>query len=925
MLTKEITQKIESLFKNKFLGNSLLLNDEEKSILYEYVGDILRNISDSWGEDIRISDYRAVVVALVELTKEWNSDEDAWMDYIASRLLGRCSQIAGKRYNQICKCIDTLNSWDQMFVFKCFQKKYYTSICSHAFSPKKSTFSFLDMCWEIYCKDLFQQYDKNDEILNLIASSLNKKISNSKKDDEDIQLGSKVYGFRAGIKGLAIEKQDLLKELLDEAFETMNHLTNDEPIKVETYFASLIKEWWDAKASELGTQTRRDRTKHEFIASDPSQIKAKYALIDGCAKLHISSFRLIENFDYEPYIEIKVNGKQVKAGFIPTMGSGIILTAKSLEYDLDQFNFSGTLNIEVEITHCGKTIFHSKNSLKREFILFAGNRESNSQSLIPGTYFLYAPKIGNMTVPEDIQRAYGKNLYSVFAHEGEVIRSSERIIFFESERSDRNLYFYANERNDADYRQDGEIYKIIDGDVYLDTEPSLDISDIGLRLNERIVKLSTLSSFDFNGKRRFGVSYDLEFGKPIRISAFRYSDNHILASMTVIKFKNISITYDKEIYYGDNLIGNVIFKTERYRFENKIDVSLEENTMPFNEGEIILNPPVLRWKIDDREWQIKPSKAIYFKEITNSSLLDIDVPLGFDYIVALSHRANNLLERTSDGKHYKLGQTIYSTNETLIDETTLFVRLNDCFYELARIALKSKFLVDPITVDSNNFSISWKPDSFVGDKNLSSIKIKIISKEGSIDFEQALSLEASMTFHVDSLEEGYYDVQISGTSDGFLRKEEQLFKKEYLFGNLKSIRFKNKILKVNRAVTFEDTKNKAQIIQIRPFYISDIRFITEKDGFDVYSGNLFLYSSVSGKRSYTNMRDENNVWHRINPLKIELKTLASAYLGYGLDLDDPDLEYDGEFAVDYDGKTTISNRGARGVDFYLFEVLEEGR
>lgn len=106
---------------------------------------------------------------------------------------------------------------------------------------KKSTFSFLDMCWEIYCKDLFQQYDKNDEILNLIASSLNKKISNSKKDDEDIQLGSKVYGFRAGIKGLAIEKQDLLKELLDEAFETMNHLTNDEPIKVETYFASLIK------------------------------------------------------------------------------------------------------------------------------------------------------------------------------------------------------------------------------------------------------------------------------------------------------------------------------------------------------------------------------------------------------------------------------------------------------------------------------------------------------------------------------------------------------------------------------------------------------------------------------------------------------------------------------------------------------------
>lgn len=925
MLSNEIIKKIDLIFKNHFLGNSLILSEEEKAEIYERIGNILRNISDLWGTSIRVSDYKIIVVALVELTKEWDSDEDAWLDYIARRLLGSQTPLTGKPYNQICKCIDTLNSLDSMFVFKCFQKKYYTSICSHAFSPKKSTFSFFDMCWEIYCKDLFQQYDKNDGILDLITSSLNKRISNSKKDDEDIQLGSKVYGFRAGIKGLAIERQDLLKELLDETFETLNHLTNDEPIKIDNYFISLIKEWWEVKASEFGMQSRRSRTKHEFIASDYSQIKAKYVLIDGYAKLHISSFRLLENFDYEPYIEIKVNGKQAKVESIPTMGSGIILTTKSLEYDLDRFDLDGILDISVEITHRDKIIFQSKNSLKQEFILFTGNKESISQSLIPGTYFIYAPKIGNIAVPEDIQKAYGKNLYSVAAREGEVIRSSERIVFFENEKSDRNLYFYANERNDAEYRRDGELYKLIDGDVFLDVEPNLDISDIGLRLNDKIVKLSALGSFDSNGKRRFCVSYDLEFGKPSRISAFRYSDNHILASITVIKFEHISITYDKEIYYGDNLTGEAIFKTERYNLEAKMDVSLEENSIPFNNGEIILNPPVLRWRIDDGDWLIKPSKPIYFREITNSSLLDIDIPLGFDYIIALSHEVNIHLERTADGKHYKLGQTIFSINGITLDETMLFIKLNDAFYELARITLKSKFLIDPIIVDSKNFTISWKPDSFVGDRNLNSLKIKIINKEGSIDFEQVLSLEASMTFHVDFLEEGYYDVQISGISGGFLRKEEHLFKKEYLFGNFKNIRFKNKILKINRAVTFEDTKNKSQIIQIRPFYISDVRFLAEKDGFDVYCGNLFLYSNMTGKRIYSNMRDAYGVYQRINPLRIELKTLTSCYLGYGLDKNDPDLEYDGEFAVDYDGKTTISNRGARGVDFYLFEVFEEGR
>lgn len=489
MLTKEIVQKIDAIFKNKFLGNSLLLSDEEKSILYEHVGDTLRGISDSWGEGIPVSEYRAVLVALVELTKEWDSDEDAWLDYIASRLLGRGSEIVGKTYNQICKCIDALNALNLMFVFERFQKKYYTSICSHAFSPKKSTFSFFDMCWEIYCKDLFQQYDKDDGVLNLIVSSLNKKISKSKKDEEDIQLGSKVYGFRAGIKGLVIEREDLLKELLDDAFKTMNQLTNGEPIKIDNYFHSLIKEWWDIKANEFGVSRKRNRTKYEFIAPDYSQIKARYVLTNGNAKLHISSFRLLDNFDCEPFIEIKVNGKQVKAGFIPTMGSGIILTTKALEYDLDHFDFGENLDISIEITHSGKTIYQSKNSLKRDFILFVGSKESNSRSLMPGIYFLYTPKIENMIVPKAIQRACGKNLYSFNAFEGEIIQSSERIIFFETEKSDKSLYFYANERKDASFRQDGEEYKIIDGDVCLDTEPDLDISDMGLRLNEGVIKL----------------------------------------------------------------------------------------------------------------------------------------------------------------------------------------------------------------------------------------------------------------------------------------------------------------------------------------------------------------------------------------------------------------------------------------------------
>ena len=57
MLNNDIKLKIESAYSSRFLGNSLTFSEEEKSLIYDEVGLILRRVGSEWGESIRASEY----------------------------------------------------------------------------------------------------------------------------------------------------------------------------------------------------------------------------------------------------------------------------------------------------------------------------------------------------------------------------------------------------------------------------------------------------------------------------------------------------------------------------------------------------------------------------------------------------------------------------------------------------------------------------------------------------------------------------------------------------------------------------------------------------------------------------------------------------------------------------------------------------
>jgi hypothetical protein len=140
------------------------------------------------------------------------------------------------------------------------------------------------MCWTIYCNDLDQQYEKSDPAFDLITQSLKNKFSSYGTNEDDFTIGSKVYSFRAGIRGLAIDKPDLMTSLLDSTMECIHSLFNNEPIKHDKYLNLLINNWWKNKEITFGIERARTHTRTERTIFDYSQIKAKYILDGGVAK-----------------------------------------------------------------------------------------------------------------------------------------------------------------------------------------------------------------------------------------------------------------------------------------------------------------------------------------------------------------------------------------------------------------------------------------------------------------------------------------------------------------------------------------------------------------------------------------------------------------------------------------------------------------
>ena len=297
------------------------------------------------------------------------------------------------------------------------------------------------------------------------------------------------------------------------------------------------------------------------------------------------------------------------------------------------------------------------------------------------------------------------------------------------------------------------------------------------------------------------------------------------------------------------------------------------------------------------------------------------MPEEFDCSIVLN--TNKTIERSGDKKEFKIGQTIHSLHSfSQGDLSCVTVMIKTNFgknYIVGNVYFKERFFDNPLLISSLDKKLIWNPASFMGDEDSKFVLTVRQGKEIVDNFQLKLEREVIDCSH---LEDDDYTYEIKLLGKGFLQKDRVLFTGSFFIGDRIASRFKNKSLCIKEIVSFGTVRRK---VQVKPIYIDEISYLGKIDNFYYYSGYLYVIDKTGKKIYLDKMYDEKaKCVKRINPVRIELKSDQSCYLGYGLDLDDEDFEYDDEFALDYKGRTTIGTftDGKRNssIDYFVFGV-----
>ena len=914
---KELLPKISEAMNDTFVGN-YVFSDEELARVYDFTGCLLRNYDGGWGNSISQEYDQLVFVAMVNAVKTWKSDEDTFWDCIYKKLIG--SYGSQKIYTYLTGVIERLGKRGKIMYLSGCTKRYYATILAHAFAPLDSTKSFLELCWNVYVEDMTFTYRKNDETFSIVAEELNHRFSNEKSLDDDFKLGSGVYSLRAGIKRMAIDSPNEMLNLIESTIALIHRMFEGEILNADCYYATIVRDWWIEKEKNFGTNPPPHPPKPPI--TDYTTIRPKYRYNGKQAILTIPSIRLKNNFYDMPLVNVYRNGELVDQQEMRTFGSGLTMATKELSLYADNLVFEdGIIDCTLEIVHCGDVIYNSKTSLFREYILFRDHREILQEECLPGNYILFAPKLKEFSAyPESIKKVPSEpNLYVLQAQEGELLQNPKRTVFFVVEKQKRSIRISADRKNNAKFIHDGEEFIVIDGELRVVVKSDVDISKYGVRYESTDFRLSAFTCKESEGYKTFFITELLNVCEPQKINIFSYADNKIEASYNVVKFNSISITYDKKLYFDEENLGTVRFHTEKYDKSVSFDINQGDIVIPFDDGDIVLSPPVLRWKIGDSDFSMQYGEDLWYKNYSNSAELVIDLPTEMGYQVFLNN--NTVLSESAAFNSFKLGETLWSMLQDGRNEIIVFVKVEDiAVIPILTVCLKEKLKFSPFAISGKE--MLWDVSkSFVGD---STPKFRISFCENdtvkhSFDISETIDENyKSRYFSLAELEIGIYDITVDLMKRvGFIEKPLRLFEQQVVFGDINKIRFKGKSLRFEKVML----TGKASYEEIKPFYVDHLWYIGEFDGCHYYTGSAYIINRDGWKTYLNTMANSEGTYDDINPIRLELRSDNSCFIVAGVNPDDMD-DFLGEFTLDTKNRISNFNRNTRGIDYFLFSTEE---
>ena len=888
----DMLQKIDIIFNNNKLIGNFDFNEEEYSELLEIVS-LLCNFLCENGNVFDDKYHKLVFITLVEIVKRWkdfdnehDTEEQSSFWSNISKHLTNDDTISQKLYNALTDVILQLGK-KHIVPIVLIGQKFYSTLMMHSFAPKDSIFSFFELCYNIFKKDLDFGFTNEDEWLcEIVASQMKTVLSGGYRENMKVSIGSSVYSIKIGLKSFS-ENEELsidFVQFIKGVFYNINKLFNRELVNENTRLERYIVEWWKNKiASEIVYDNTTRKRRVSTVTKD--NIVAKYIRYEDIVFLNIPSIRL-DNDDNIILLKIFENEKQILLQEIRTKRGELVIATKSIELNLnDLLRNIDTINLRVEIVENDIVIFNSERykatSLKREFILFEGENEVLSQINKPTNYFVYSKNIDVLKRIPDELTTYGTYLYNIYPKAGDSLSGEIKQVFFIDKSKTASIgktaCLIGGELNVEWFFNDISCIVYSSG-VKLLVPEDVNLKALELRIGCNAHKLNELNyeriesrCYQF-GLKAIGLILD---NQPTEINLYSYEKESMILTETIIVLPNLEIQFNHPFYYGD-LERKLIVKNGDEALELTWSNQDNEIRCPINDGMLLIKIPYLKWRINDNEWQNEPiNKKLWYKDfLVNGDILGIDNPKENDDITIFCKTNGKPFEIVKNQSgNFEIGRAIYA-NENITD-ISVYIVLGKDYFEIFTVSTKEHFITNPLSYSDGK--VFWNvEDSFIGDKNT---EFFLIIKSADNNFREKINFKNS---EIKNLNDDLCKIQVKIKDKNIFSQAENyklIYEGELLIGKPEKLRFKHKKITLLSANCF-DSKKSEWIPFIPKYFIDKLKFVQEDEN-NYYTGQLCVIDK-NGKTTVINtMINEKGIYDKTNPVRIELRDNSTLWLVAG--------------------------------------------
>lgn len=889
----ELRQQIDIAFDdNKLIGNHEF-SDQQYSMMLDWVSGWCQT-----GCDFKTLSPRIVFATLVEIAKRWKEtntfeeDEEncGFWDYVTKIISGK-EETSQKLYLTLTKIIGHLER-NYGLTTVGGGHRYYATLMMHAFAPRKSIYSFFDLCYNVFKADLNFGFTSDDEWLcEIVAEQMRSVLGGNYREDKLVSIGSSAYSINVGLRSFVLHK-DLSEEFygfIKETFYNINRLFNREMHVCETRLGRFIVDWWKSKAA-FEKLSRGVQYERRVPTVTKQNIIVRYIKDRDEVLLCVPSIRLDDaHGDKKMQLAIYVDQELAHTEDMRTKRGELVFATKQITLSLNKLiQDKKAINIRVEITEDGTTIFDSGKSkttlLSREFIVFDGDKEIFSHINRPTNYFVYSLDIDALKqLPKELTTV-GRNLYNIYPSAGESLEGATKQMFFVDSAKTATIGRKAclvGEIADVEWILEDISCSVYKNAVKLMVPENANLKALELRVDNHCYKLDKLSYEQKElGCYQYGLK-NLGFiseSYPTQIGLYSYDDDCLLFEETLIILPNLEVKFNRQFYFGvDERKVNIESSCESH--ERTWSSQDCEVVCPINEGSLVVKIPRLRWRINDGEWHNESIDRIlwYRHFLQNGDLLEFDNPCDYITISVFGKTANGpfAITKNKSGK-FEIGRTIYAS-ETRKDITVHFTD-GKRSYLLFYVATKERFVSNPVVYRDGK--IHWEVEgTFIGDNGHDFF---LIAKANGKNKNPIRTKIGAKNIVLGEFEQCPYLITVKIKDDNIFARDEKwdiIYEGALIADdNPDKYRFSSKRLTLLSANCHN---NNSLWAPFQPkYYIDQLRLVQEDDNI-YYTGRLCETVLDGETKVLDTMENEKGEVEKINPVRIELRDSTTFWLVAG--------------------------------------------